>query len=72
MANYGVKQRLLIEVTRDLYELKGKIMSKEFSKIERYLVVSNVGTRDGIGVEIYSGEGMILEIFRDDTKRKTK
>lgn len=59
-------------MTHDLYELKGAIMSKEFSKIERYLVVSNVGTRDGIGVEIYSGEDMILEIFRDDTKKKNE
>ena len=29
-----------------------------------------MGERDGIGVEIYSGGTMLMEIFRDDTKRK--
>lgn len=38
------------------------------SKI-RYVVASDVSDRDGIGVEIYLDEEMIVEIFRDDTKR---
>jgi hypothetical protein len=45
-------------------------MNIDFSKIEKYVIASNVGSRDGIGVEIYSGETMLLEIFRDDTKKK--
>ncbi len=46
-------------------------MDKEFSKIDRYIVASDVSDRDGIGVEIYSGEeeDMLLEVFRDDTKK---
>jgi hypothetical protein len=45
-------------------------MNIDFSKIEKYFIASDVGSRDGIGVEIYSGETMLLEIFRDDTKKK--
>lgn len=45
-------------------------MSREFPKIENYVVASDVGQRDGIGVEIYSGGKMIMEVFRDDTKMK--
>ncbi|WP_351019214.1 hypothetical protein [Shewanella sp. AC91-MNA-CIBAN-0169] len=45
-------------------------MNIDFSKIEKYVIASDVGSRDGIGVEIYSGETMLLEIFRDDTKKK--
>ena len=45
-------------------------MNIDFSKIEKYVIASDVGSRDGIGVEIYSGETMIMEIFRDDTKKK--
>ena len=45
-------------------------MNNDFSKIEKYVIASDVGSRDGIGVEIYSGETMLIEIFRDDTKKK--
>ncbi|GAA0860355.1 hypothetical protein [Aliiglaciecola litoralis] len=45
-------------------------MNIDFSKIEKYVIASDVGSRDGIGVEIYSGETMLMEIFRDDTKKK--
>ncbi len=42
----------------------------EYSKIEQCIVASDVGSgRDGIGIEIYSGGDMLLEIFRDDTKK---
>lgn len=42
----------------------------EHSKIEKYLVASDVGSgRDGIGIEVYSGNEMLLEVFRDDTKK---
>lgn len=41
----------------------------DFSKIERYIVASDVGAgRDGIGIEVYSGGEMLLEVFRDDSK----
>ncbi len=41
-----------------------------FSKIEKYIVASDVGAdRDGIGIEVYSGNKMLLEIFRDDTNK---
>ncbi len=33
------------------------------------LVASDVGKRDGIGIEIYQNDEIILEIFRDDTKK---
>jgi len=45
-------------------------MNIDFSKIEKYVIASDVGSRNGIGVEIYSGETMLMEIFRDDTKKK--
>jgi hypothetical protein len=45
-------------------------MTKDFSRIEKYVIASDVGSRDGIGVEIYSAETMIMEIFRDDTKKR--
>jgi len=35
----------------------------------KVVVASDVSKRDGIGVEIYLGDELILEIFRDDTKR---
>jgi len=41
----------------------------KYSKIEKYVVASDVGNRDGIGIEIYSGNNMLLEVFRDDTKK---
>ena len=39
------------------------------SKIEKYIIASDVGDRDGIGIEIYSGNDMLLEVFRDDSKK---
>lgn len=42
----------------------------EYPKIEKYIVASDVGSgRDGIGVEVYSSNEMILEVFRDDSKK---
>lgn len=35
----------------------------------KVVVASDVSDRDGIGVEIYIRDELILEIFRDDTKR---
>lgn len=37
----------------------------------KYKVVaaSDVSDRDGIGVEIYRGDALLIEIFRDDTKK---
>ena len=41
----------------------------ELSK-NRVIIASDVsGDRDGIGVEIYRDDKLIVEIFRDDTKR---
>ncbi|QES93613.1 hypothetical protein F0358_13230 [Empedobacter brevis] len=37
---------------------------------DRVIIASDVnGDRDGIGVEIYRDGKLIVEIFRDDTKR---
>ena len=37
---------------------------------DRVIIASDVsGDRDGIGVEIYRDDKLIVEIFRDDTKR---
>ncbi|SFS48898.1 hypothetical protein [Sphingobacterium wenxiniae] len=37
---------------------------------DRVIIASDVsGDRDGIGVEIYRDNKIIMEIFRDDTKR---
>lgn len=35
----------------------------------RMVVASDVDPRDGIGIEIYRDDELIVEIFRDDTKR---
>ena len=36
----------------------------------KVVVASDVSKgRDGIGVEIYRGDSLLIEIFRDDTKR---
>ncbi len=39
----------------------------EFPK-DRTIVVSDVNLRDGIGVEIYRNDELVIEIFRDDTE----
>ena len=36
---------------------------------DRVIIASDVRERDGIGVEIYRDNKLIVEIFRDDTKR---
>ncbi len=41
-----------------------------FSKIEKYIVASDVSAdRYGIGIEVYSCNEMLLEIFRDDSNK---
>ena len=35
----------------------------------KVVIASDVSGRDGIGVEIYIREELMLEIFRDDTKK---
>ena len=45
-----------------------KLLNKDKYEI---IVASDVATRDGIGVEIYEDGQLIIDIFRDDTK-KTK
>ncbi|MES2826054.1 MAG: hypothetical protein V4732_20810 [Pseudomonadota bacterium] len=35
----------------------------------RVVVASDVNPRDGIGVEIYRDNQLVVEIFRDDTER---
>ncbi len=35
-----------------------------------FVVASDASERDGIGVEIYRNGEMIIEIFRDETKRE--
>lgn len=39
------------------------------SSKDRFVLVSDVGLRDGIGVEIYRGNELIIELFRDDTEK---
>jgi len=36
---------------------------------DRVVVASDVNPRDGIGVEIYRNDELVVEIFRDDTER---
>jgi len=36
---------------------------------DRIVVASDVHTRDGIGVEIYRDNELVVEIFRDDTEK---
>jgi len=36
----------------------------------RVVIASDVSDRDGIGVELYHGDEMLMVIFRDDTKRE--
>ena len=33
---------------------------------DRFIVASDVDERDGIGVEIYMNDELIIEVFRDD------
>jgi hypothetical protein len=35
----------------------------------RVVVASDVSDRDGIGVEIYRGDALVIAFFRDDTKK---
>ncbi|MBP7451592.1 MAG: hypothetical protein KA914_02225 [Ottowia sp.] len=35
----------------------------------KVIVASDVGTRDGIGVEIHLRGKLLIEVFRDDTKK---
>ena len=36
---------------------------------DRIVVASDVCTRDGIGIEIYRDNELVLETFRDDSKK---
>ncbi|MGB7451887.1 MAG: hypothetical protein WBM36_07150 [Lysobacterales bacterium] len=36
---------------------------------EKVVVASDVNPRDGIGIEYYRGDELLIEIFRDDTDR---
>lgn len=38
-------------------------------KNDRVEIVSDVNGRDGIGIEVYQNNELIIEIFRDDTHR---
>jgi hypothetical protein len=35
----------------------------------KWIIASDVSGRDGIGIELYQNDELILEIFRDDTKK---
>ena len=46
------------------------MFDKGFPLISNYAIQNDVsGDRDGIGIEILEGDEILLEIFRDDTKR---
>ena len=36
---------------------------------DKFIIASDIHSRDGIGVEIYRNDELVAEIFRDDTKR---
>ncbi len=36
---------------------------------DKVVIASDVSTRDGIGIEIYRNNQLLIEIFRDDTER---
>jgi hypothetical protein len=36
---------------------------------DKVVIASDVNPRDGIGVEIYRNDELVIEIFRDDTER---
>ncbi len=36
---------------------------------DKVVVASDVNPRDGIGVEIYRNDELVIEIFRDDTEK---
>jgi len=36
---------------------------------DKVVIASDVNPRDGIGVEIYRDDELVIEIFRDDTER---
>jgi hypothetical protein len=38
-------------------------------KKDRLIIASDVSERDGIGIEVYRNDKLILEIFRDDTDK---
>ncbi|MBO0324386.1 hypothetical protein J0X14_18910 [Muricauda sp. CAU 1633] len=38
-------------------------------KPDRVEIASDVNERDGIGIEVYRNNEMVLEIFRDDTEK---
>ena len=40
------------------------------NKKEKVVVASDVNPRDGIGIEYYIDDQLLIEIFRDDTERK--
>jgi hypothetical protein len=35
----------------------------------KWVIASDVSGRDGIGIELYQNDELIVEIFRDDTKK---
>lgn len=39
------------------------------SSIRHWTVASDVGDRDGIGIELVIDGQLVLEVFRDDTKK---
>ena len=43
----------------------------QLSKKISYLVASDVNPRDGIGLETYIDGDLVMEIFRDDSEKRT-
>ncbi|WP_282133850.1 hypothetical protein [Cellulophaga baltica] len=38
-------------------------------KKDRVIIASDVNERDGIGIEVYRNDKLVVEIFRDDTDK---
>jgi hypothetical protein len=43
----------------------------DLKKEIHYVVASDVNPRDGIGLETYINGNLVMEIFRDDSERRT-
>ena len=38
-------------------------------KKDRVIIASDVNERDGVGIEVYRNDKLVVEIFRDDTDK---
>lgn len=57
----------------DAVDMLADLQVPEFAmaveRTKHWLIASDVADRDGIGVELYVNGNLVVEIFRDDTKK---